>query len=50
MFDKDIITYSRSDMCQFEHEGKKIKLIALPTQSWIAWADAYRTKWLRELT
>jgi len=27
LFDKDIIIYGRSNMCQFEHEDKKIKLL-----------------------
>jgi len=27
LFDKDVTIYDRSNMCQFLHEGKKIKLL-----------------------
>jgi len=27
LFDKDVIIYGRSNMCQFEYDGKKIKLL-----------------------
>jgi len=27
LYDKDVTIYSRSNICQFEHEGKKIKLL-----------------------
>jgi len=27
LFDKDVIIYGRSNMCQFKHEGKKIKVL-----------------------
>jgi len=27
LYDKDVTIYGRSNMCQFEHEGKKIKLL-----------------------
>jgi len=27
LYDNDVTIYSRSNMCQFEHEGKKIKLL-----------------------
>jgi len=26
LFDKDVTIHSRSNMCRFEHKGKKIKL------------------------
>ena len=29
LFDKIVTIYSRSNMCQFEHEGKQIKLLPL---------------------
>jgi len=29
LFDKDVTIHGRSNMCQFEHEGKKIKLLPL---------------------
>ena len=29
LFDKNITIYGRSNMCQFEHEGKQIKLLPL---------------------
>jgi len=29
LFDKTVTIYSRSNMCQFEHEGKRIKLLFL---------------------
>jgi len=29
LFDKNITIYGRSNMCQFEHEGKQIKLLSL---------------------
>ena len=31
LFDNDVHIYSRSNLCLFEHEGKKVKL--LPSQS-----------------
>ena len=27
LYDKDVTIYGRSNVCQFEHEGKKIKLL-----------------------
>jgi len=27
-YDKDVTIHGRSNMCQFEHKGKKIKLLA----------------------
>jgi len=29
LFDKNVTIYGRSNMCQFEHEGKKIKPLPL---------------------
>ena len=29
LFDKNVISYDRSNMLQFEHEGKQIKLLSL---------------------
>jgi len=29
LFDKDITIYGRSNVCQFEHKSKKIKLLSL---------------------
>jgi len=29
LFDKNVIIYGRSNMCQFEYEGKQIKLLPL---------------------
>jgi len=29
LFDKNVTIYGQSNMCQFEHEGKKIKLLSL---------------------
>jgi len=29
LFDKNVTIYGRSNMCQFEHEGKQIKLLRL---------------------
>ena len=29
LFDKNVTIYGRSNMCQFEHEGKQIKLLPL---------------------
>ena len=34
LFDKNVTIYNRSNMCQYEHESKQIKLLPLETQDW----------------
>jgi len=33
LFDKNVIIYGRSNMCQFEYEGKKIKILPLRSKA-----------------